>query len=367
MAIDVGEAAPEEYSIQRLTTLSPIRPKRLGSLRRRLAFVEWTPGVGRPLLELSTIHYARWIVLPALPHPDGSGRKRWLNWNYLLFHATYDGPQSVYLDTFGDDLPLRIARLFGTCFGFESRVEEAPGAEDRVFPTYAFRQFVTDNQLRELGFYERRPDPVRVVRQALAIERTEHRSDSGRVSLGAAQSEVESLALGAPLVKPGWAESLLGPSMRKARPSRSVNPLTVIAPLKEKAEPGARRLDGPLPSTRFASVVLIPRTMQARLGQRDPDLLPKDYLLFTTDFYGDPAGYIEEIRTHPQIDEIFACCLGFPGTTSPWAFRNWIARHSITTQYYVCGYPARPVEELDHLLAQRTEIARSLGSGNGPP
>jgi len=333
--------------------------------------VEWTPGVGRPLLELSTIHYARWIVLSSLPHPDGSGRSWLLNWNYLLFNATYDGPKAEYLNTFTDLLPLRIARLFGSCFGFESRVEDAPGADGRVFPTYAFRDFVAQNALQELGFYDRRSEAVRAIRQALAIERVEHLHDhSGPAALRRAQSEVESLALGAPLVEPGWGEALFGPWMRRARPSRSVNALTVAAPLRSDVALKSADPEGPpltlrsLPSTLFAHLALIPSNMQAHLGQKDPDTLPKDYLLFTSDFYGEPSDYIEELRKHTDIKDIFQRCVGFPGTKER-DFKQWLARHSLKSQYRLCGYPSRPVEEFDKLLATRSQIARGFGMEDG--
>jgi hypothetical protein len=354
-----------KYIIQRLTTLSPIRPDRLGALRRRLAFVEWTPGVGRPLLELSTIHYARWIVLRTLPDPEGRERPWPLNWNYLLFHATYDGPQDVYLDTFGDLLPLRIARLFGTCFGFESRVEDAPGAGARVFPNYAFRSFVLDNQLRELAFYEQRADNVRAIRQALEIEKLEQRSEARGAGFVAEQSTVQSLALGAPLVKPSWRESLFGPSARRVRPGRSVSPLTLIAPLEDDAKllrrhrsASPKKIRG-LPQTLFASVALIPRAMQPHLGQQDPDVLPRDYLLFTSEFYGDRADYLDKLRATSEITDIFRQCVTFPGT-QPWRFANWVAQNSVNTQYFVSGYPPRSVKEMDRLLTNRAEIAHAI-------
>src|SRR5450755_3428070 len=109
-------------SILHLATLAPVRPERLGRLYRRLALVSHGPGLGRPLLDVMAIHCGRWIVFGNLPHRDGE-RQRPLNWNYLLFAATYDGPRDAYLNTFADILPLRLAAVFGDCFGFEQRVQ----------------------------------------------------------------------------------------------------------------------------------------------------------------------------------------------------------------------------------------------------
>ena len=363
MAGDTDQRADERYgSILRLTTLSPVRPDRLAALRRRLAFVAWAPGVGRPLLELATIHYARWIVFGSLPHPDGSDRRWLLNWKYLLFAATYDGPGDVYLNTFTDILPLRIAALFGDCFGFEARVEDAPGADGRVFAAYAFRDFVERNALSDTDSYAAVGATVRTIRQALAIKRTAQRGDRlTGAALERVQSEVSSMALGPPPTEPGFRDAVVGQWGRLARPARVVSPLTVVAPLDHEWDTGSRVFSR-LPDTVFARLVVLPKTMQDDLGQQHPDRLPKDYLVFMSDYYGRLADYIEVLRAQPVAESIFGRCAGFPGTKGRQSFREWILTHSLKTQYYLAGYPATPVDELKRLLAVRAEIARwSLG------
>jgi hypothetical protein len=114
-----------------------------------------------------------------------------------------------------------------------------------------------------------------------------------------------------------------------------------------------------VPRALFASTALIPKTMKAGLGQSHPDVLPRDYLLFTSDFYGDLLGCVDAMRTHTATEEIFEQCVGFPGT-KPWDFRRWIARNSVHTQYYLSGYPPRPAGELKRMLATRTAIAHDL-------
>ena len=93
-----------------LTTLSPVEPDRLSELRWRLRFVANAPGVSRPLLELATVQYARWLVLSELPAPDGSGKKWPLNWSYLLFDASYDGSKLQYVRAFADVLHPDVGR-----------------------------------------------------------------------------------------------------------------------------------------------------------------------------------------------------------------------------------------------------------------
>ena len=354
----------ESGAILRLTTLSPVRPDRLALLRRRLAFVAWAPGVGRPLLDLATIHCARWIVFGSLPYPDGSDRAWLLNWQYLLFAATYDGPQDAYLNTFADILPLRLSALFGDCFGFESNVENAPGAGGRVFPAYAFRDFVERNRLSEVASYDYISDNVRTIRQALAIERAVQRSDrlSGS-ALEGEQNEVDDLALGPPAAAPGFRGAVLGQFARVVRPNQTLNPLTIVAPVDRHFDPQRVRLSN-LPDTYFASLVDLPRQMQQQLGQNHPDCLPTNpdglptrYLLYMTDYYGSAKDYIEKLRHQTDLAGMFKSCAGFPGTEGRQRFHEWIARHMLQTRYYFAGYPVRPVTELRRLLAIRGEMA----------
>ena len=347
----------ESGAILRLATLSPVRPDRLAVLRRRLAFVARAPGVGRPLLDLATIHCARWIVFGSLPYPDGSDRTWPLNWKYLLFAATYDGPKDAYLNTFADILPLRLATLFGDCFGFESNVENAPGTNGRVFPAYAFRDFVERNTMRELTSADYIEDQVRTIRQALAIERTVQRSDrlSG-AALDREQGEVNGLALGPPPAEPGFRDAVLGQLARAARPTHTVRPLTVVAAFRDALDPSPDLLKK-LPDTFFARLLELPTYMQQELGQIHPDCLPTRYLMFMSDYYGKETDYIEKLRRHSGAKEIFTSCAGFPRTTDRQSFHEWIERHRLKTQYYFTGYPARPVKELQKLIDARAEMA----------
>src|SRR3954454_3047743 len=181
--------------LRSLVTLSPIRPERRAALRRRLAFVSLAPGGEPALLPLPPIHFGRWSIVTRLPHPDGSGRFHRLSWAYLLFAAAYDGRRREDLDAFTDTLPQRIQKVFGGCVGFQAHVEDAPGADGPRFPGWAFRGFVERNRLPELAFAAAGPSAtVEAIRQPIAIERVDRRSDGLRgEALGRAQVRVEGL------------------------------------------------------------------------------------------------------------------------------------------------------------------------------
>ena len=98
-----------------ITTLSPVIPERLHSLRRGLRIVRYVPGLGRPLLQLAFIYFGRWMLIRKLPAADGGRFKTRLKSPYLLFESNYDGSWSDYLDAFADRLPARLAGLWGNC------------------------------------------------------------------------------------------------------------------------------------------------------------------------------------------------------------------------------------------------------------
>jgi hypothetical protein len=362
-----AQVASDEHRDRRgqprsLTTLSPIRPERVAELRRRLRFVAYAPGVGRPLLELGTVQYAHWLIVSELPAPDGSGRPWRLNWRYLLFDATYDGSQEQYLRTFADVLPLRLTKLFGTCFGFQANVEEAPGSDRYVVPAAAFARFVDANQLEmeERHFSYARADSVATVRQALAIERVTRRCDRRRHrSLGRTQSEVQALALGPPATRPTLAEATFGPWLRRLRPAKAVNPLLLAAPLKHGA--WARLEHTPLgrvPNTHFARIVRIPATMQQDLGHVRPDRLERDYLLFSADHDGTLDSYVTALwKNRTSLHDFFDSCVGFKEVEDEFEFRDWVRRHQLTVQYFVAGVPPRLVKEVRELVQDRELIA----------
>jgi hypothetical protein len=359
----------EVDEIGALTTLSPVAD--LGALRRRLALVANWPGIGRPLLELSFIHFARWTLLTSLPAPDGSGEDYPLNWPYLLFQASYDGTEEEYLNTFTDVIPWRLVKLFGTCFGFEARVLDAPGADGRPMAPWAFRKFVDDNKLQILDFRPTAAGTVSAVRQALMIERAERRANrlSG-AALEFAQRDVESLATGPPPANVSLREGIVEPLMRRARRTREVTTLTIVAPLESPEFDDLRKLfaadEHPLkhfPPSHFARIALI-RPMVMEVGQPFPDVLPVPYLVMSCDYDGDLDGYLDAIRakraTCHAIDALLSNCAGYPGTDWPRALRHWLKRHSRRPNYSVAGYEPRSAAEIQDVIGARERVAERL-------
>jgi hypothetical protein len=365
-----------------LTTLSPILPDRMRELTTRLKVVRYTPGIGRPLMQLAFVHYARWIILDWLPPARGNGGWHGLRWKYLLFESNYDGSEADYLRTFADIVPARLAKLWGTCFGFETATGSTPRAAESMLPAGGFRAFVERNQLEVLAFYAAYPDSTTTdVRQAIALHAlaSEIASADGEESMHRI-GNIEATALGpiAPRLSAGQRlRAVLDPWASALRGRYGVNPLSILTPLTEGQEErlrGAcadpRFLEGLTNTeTHFARLVIIPRHM-ADLGQPDADVVETPYLLFTSDAWGSAFDQIEAIRRalSDAADVMWDGCNGYPGHDERNAtrFHAWVNTHALRTSYYVAGYPPYPASTIKLRLRERERIARTYALERDP-
>ena len=159
------------------------------------------------------------------------------------------------------------------------------------------------------------------------IERAERRANrlSG-ARLDHVQREVESLATGPPPAGVGVREGIVEPLMRRARRTRNVTALTIIAPLKSpdiaELEVGCSRptrihCTG-FPPSHFARVALMPQVMMD-VGQPYPDVLPVPYLVMSCDIDGDLDSYLDAIMrdAKPPATRSTRCSACAPATREP--------------------------------------------------
>ena len=362
-------------NIGALTTLSPIVPQRLREVRRRLRVVRHVPGLGRPLMSLGFIHYARWLIVDGLPPPDGRGGWRSLRSKYLLFESTYDGDHDEYLDAFADVLPVRIVRVWSPCFSFDDAVLRGRPAHD--VPPAAFRAFVDRNHLDVLDLYVAYAQDdgdftVAGVRQAITMQ---ERIEPAREYADGIERVLERMpATGTMALTPAPApptprerfDALYAPWRRALTGEYGVNPLTVVAPLD--GEDAAQQLrdacvgSSPLAGlagteTHFARLTLVPARL-TDLGQPDPDDLHTPYLLYSSNHYGSAYTHLEQVRAAERVaDAIWGRCAGYPGSEDPVRFHAWVNDHRLATQYYVAGYPPRRVRDVARDVRRRSAVA----------
>ena len=282
-------------TISALTTLSPIVPERIRGLRSRLRVVRYTPGLGRPLLQIGFIHYARWIILDVLP--SAAGGSSGLRSKYLLFEGSYDGAETDYLRTFADIVPARLAELWRACVGFEAQAQGRGASMSDTLVPFGFRRFVAGNELRVLDFFAALPATTVVeVRQAIGMHDLvagAARSSDGEDAALRRAVQVGPMAFGptsAPLTTRERISEVYAPWRRGLLGRYGVNPLTVVAPFPTERVSELRGLCNSqslltgLSSTQthFARIAVIPPWL-TDVGQPHADLLPTSYLLFTSD------------------------------------------------------------------------------------
>ncbi len=99
------------------------------------------PAVSADLVNLSFIHFARWVIVPRgrFPQPDSHQPKQRLRYSYLLFFSNFNGTWNQYIDAFADVLSRGLNAVWFGSHKFPGAVPVTP------FKTYiAGVQFDTD-------------------------------------------------------------------------------------------------------------------------------------------------------------------------------------------------------------------------------
>ena len=144
--------------------------------------------------------------------------------------------------------------------------------------------------------------------------------------------------------------------------------LTVLTPIRDGHETQlARYLDllqggeeSPLarvPGTHFARWVVIGDVVYEGPRQRR-DRLALGRLLFTSNFDGPVAPYLEVLRTGlgEAADAVWDHCVGYPGREDPAAFAAYMRRHQIESALFFAAYGDRTVEQVRRSLALRRDV-----------
>jgi hypothetical protein len=153
--------------------------------------------------------------------------------------------------------------------------------------------------------------------------------------------------------------------------------LTVLTPIRDGHETLLASyldlLDGgensPLarvPGTHFARWVVIGDVVYEGPPQRR-DHLARGRLLFTSNFDGPVAPYLEALRTGlaEAADAIWEHCEGYPGRDDPAAFAAYLRRHQIESALFFAAYGDRTVEQVKRSLAVRRDVIDFALSAQG--
>lgn len=131
-----------------MNTVSPMKPWKTYILR--LFFFIWThyKPLGDGLVELSFIHFARWVIVPRYGFPRLSEQqpKNNLQYDYLLFFSNFNGTWNQYIDAFS-------AVLFDGLNLIWRWSEKFPGSR----PVTPFKNFIVRGQVETDYYYTAYP------------------------------------------------------------------------------------------------------------------------------------------------------------------------------------------------------------------
>ena len=145
--------------------------------------------------------------------------------------------------------------------------------------------------------------------------------------------------------------------------------LTVLTPIIDGQETSlARYLNTLAPGdasplarvrgTHFARWVVIDDVIYEGSEQGEHEHLKHARLLFTSNFDGDPDPYLEALRTGlgDDVDTIWGHCIGYPGSSDPAAFAEYLRHHQINSSLFFAAYGDRTVQQVKRSLSVRTQL-----------
>ena len=131
-----------------MNTISPMRPWR--SCILRVFFFIWShyKPLGDGLIELSFIHFARWVIVPrrAFPRLSEQQPKDDLRYDYLFFFSNFNGTWNQYIDAFSAVLNRGLNLIWRWS-------EKFPGS----VPVTPFKNFIVRGQIETDYYYTAYP------------------------------------------------------------------------------------------------------------------------------------------------------------------------------------------------------------------
>jgi hypothetical protein len=141
----MGNINGKQYA---MNTLSPMKPWR--SLILRLFFFIWRhhKPLGDGLVELSFIHFARWVIIrrSGFPWVEEGQPKEDLRYDYLFFFSNFNGTWNQYIDAFSAVLHSGLNLIWRWS-------EKFPGS----VPVTPFKKFIVRGQVETDYYYTAYP------------------------------------------------------------------------------------------------------------------------------------------------------------------------------------------------------------------
>lgn len=131
-----------------MNCISPMKPWKTWLLRAVFLALRFFPRLTTGLVQLSFIHFARWVIIPRHKFPRVTARqpKDHLKYDYLLFFSNFNGTWNQYIDAFSDVLSTGLNGIWRWS-------EKFPGS----VPVTPFKNYITNGQLQTDHYYTAYP------------------------------------------------------------------------------------------------------------------------------------------------------------------------------------------------------------------
>ncbi len=111
------------------------------------------------LLDLSLIHFARWVLIKREQWPEGERGKPTLKYDYMLFCSNFNGTWDQYIDAFSDGIPQGLDLFWYANFKYPLSIPITP-----------FKNYITHNQFHNGYYYNATPGSAqRDIKAALRV------------------------------------------------------------------------------------------------------------------------------------------------------------------------------------------------------
>src|SRR5580692_10019191 len=131
-----------------MNAISPMKPWKTWIVRTVFFLLRYFPSATRNLVNLSFIHFARWVIVrrDAFPRLSERQPKDSLKYDYLLFFSNFNGTWNQYIDAFSAVL----SRGLNTIWSWS---EKFPGA----VPVTPFKDYIAQGQFETDYYYTAYP------------------------------------------------------------------------------------------------------------------------------------------------------------------------------------------------------------------
>jgi hypothetical protein len=142
-----------------MNVITPMPPSRTWLNRLLFMASRCFPVTLAGLLNLSIIHFARWVIIKRDQWPAGDRGKPWLDYDYMLFCSNFNGTWDQYIDAFADGIPDGLDLFWYSSQNYPKSIPIAP-----------FKSYIGKNQIHTGYYYNATPGSAqRDIKAALRL------------------------------------------------------------------------------------------------------------------------------------------------------------------------------------------------------